>query len=860
MQVGESGTGEAHTMFVANAPRTVRAGWVAIAIAVSILWAPAARAQSDPDASVVSGPEAPDAEPARDAQVSEETEAPEPGEEETRELEATGASAPPQGVESITVVGEVNPAMVQEVTASVVAFDEQQLQEARIADIAGLAAYTPNLEIKTGASSVSNPTIFIRGIGLLDFNANAPSSVAVLNDEVYQNSPLGQLFQFYDLEGVEVLRGPQGTLYGRNATAGAIRVIPRKPDGTYNAAVQTTAGTYDLFQVEGAVGMPIVGDLLSARFSGRYSYHDGYTRNRCGETPNEGSCLRNPAQTAPLPPPAENFGPIQDGLAERVNDEDTWAARMILGLDPSPDQNWTLNVNGGQSRGYAYQFQSRGIRTFVNSGGIGRDDQQYRDADRDAFAGDYDLVDTEDLDLFSSNLNGRVNFAPVPFLAESAIPLTFESVSGYGSTKLTTGRNFDASPNQIAHVYPDNKVWQATQQLRLIANESADLEFELGGFFLYEWLDTENLLLEGLVVTSQEQNYQQKTLTWAPYLRGSYLLTPWLRLDAGIRYNWERKNFDITVIELPSQRQPNVVPRPTLSEMQDETWAEPTGEIVLNWLPTDFVTVYGRYTRGFKGGHFNAGAFFSSQITSAVEPESVNAFEVGIRSQLLDDRLTLNMAAWYYDYENYQVFALENTQAALPLPQLLNARRVESRGIELDLVARPIDPLMLNVNFAILDAEFTEFTVQRTFVPQSCPPALPPCPPVPEILDFTGNPLVASPPLSMNVIASYDIELGRYGTLTPRADAIYRGKTYFTPGDQSALNRGANEGTSQDPYWLLNFRLGYRLEPFELAFWVRNVTDEVYLVNSLDASDSLGKYLDIYGAPRTYGGSLALRW
>jgi len=764
------------------------------------------------------------------------------------------AEDPFAGIEEMVVTGTAGVLTGQAEMTSVLGFDATELLEARITDIGSLAEYTPNLEIKTGASSVSSPTIFIRGIGLLDFNSNASSSVAIYNDGVYMNSPIGQLFQFFDLAGVEVLRGPQGTINARNATAGAIRIKPNKPDGEWSGNASVSYGNYDAVDVEGALGFPIVPDLLSGRVAAKVSMADGYTRNRCASPserqPPNGSCVRAPGNEA-------FFGSIRDGVDGKVNDTDNWAARLLLRLQPTDDQDWTLSLSGGQSKALAYQFQSRGSSVGPGDDGIGTDSRGYRDADRDPFAGDYDLVRSENLNVLGAALNGTIEY-------ESA---SIHTTTAFAMATNHAPRNFDASPNQVAHGYADSEVWQVSEEISLVSQSEGSFSWELGGFFLAELLDSNTDLLEGVVVTAQLQSFEQRLETWALFFKGGFELTEQLSLEAGIRYNWERKEFDLTVLGLPSSI-PGAPARENVAAQEDEIWDEPTGEIVLTWSPIENVSFYGKYTHGFKGGHFNGGAFFSAQSIEAVKPEKIDAFEAGLKSEWLDGMLTLNFAAWYYDYENYQVFVIQNAGGAFPLPQILNAPRVESRGVELDAVVRPVDGFELGVSMAILDAEFTDFTVPRLKFVSQCPtPPFPACPPEREVLKFSGNPLVAAPDVSLNLRASYEILLGRAGRLTPRIDTSFRSKTYFVPGNSSELTLGQdsfskNEGASQDAYWLVNARLAYHTpeDRIELAFWVRNLTDEVYLSNALDATNGLGKFLDVFGPPRTYGVTGALRW
>jgi iron complex outermembrane receptor protein len=758
------------------------------------------------------------------------------------------------GIEVMLVTGAGSVLVGQTEKTSVLSFDTEDLLEARITDVGSLAEYTPNLEIKTGASNVSSPTIFIRGIGLLDFNSNASSSVAIYNDGMYMNSPLGQLFQFFDLAGVEVLRGPQGVTNARSATAGAIRITPQKPNGEFNATSIITYGNYDRVEVEGAMGFPIIPDLLSGRIAARWTEADGYTKNRCAVTPGEGTCDRNGNPGSPTSNEGR-FGPVPSGLPKWVNDTDNWAGRFMLRLEPTEDQDWVFSMSGGQSSAYAYQFQSRGTRDVQD--GIGADALTYRDEDRDAFAGDYDLVDDENLNIVTSTLNGEIEF-------DHAI---LSSMTGYSRATTHAKPNFDASPNQFAHAYTDDEVWQVSQELSLADAEEGRFSWGMGGFFLTEILDSSTDILEGIVIIAQRQEYEQRLYTWALFAEAGFEITESIKLEGGIRYNWERKEFDLTVTGLGGGSIGGQV-RENVNAQDDKIWDEPTGNLTLTWSPTEFVSVYAKYTHGFKGGHFNGGAFFSAQPIDGVDPETVDSFEIGLKSEWLDGMITLNMAAWYYNYKNYQVFVVQNSGGAFPLSQLLNAPRVESKGVELDAVLRPIEGLELGVSMGILDAEFTDFTVARLKFVANCPtPPFPACPPEQEVLEFSGNTLVASPPVSLNLRASYEIPLGRFGSLTPRLDASFRDKTYFVPGDSSENNLGRegftkNEGATQDAYWTLNGRIAYRVPSggMEIAAWVRNLTDEVYLNNSLDASNGLGTYLDVHGAPRTFGVTGTFNW
>ena len=193
---------------------------------------------------------------------------------------AQGAGDDPfAGIEEMVVVGTAASSLFQNQEVSAIAFDEDYLEAIGASDISDVAQFTPNLEIRTPFAA-SNPTLFIRGVGIRDFNANSSSSVAVYNDEIYMNSPAGQLAQLFDVSNIDVLRGPQTTMYGRNANAGTIRVLARKPTGTPGVTGSVTVGRFNQLEFEAAVENVIVPDVLTMRTAARWNQRDGTTKNR----------------------------------------------------------------------------------------------------------------------------------------------------------------------------------------------------------------------------------------------------------------------------------------------------------------------------------------------------------------------------------------------------------------------------------------------------------------------------------------------------------------------------------------------------------------------------------------------------
>ena len=401
-------------------------GWLGVrrlaslALAVPIgLFSLSASSQTTMAPTQTSGEESPDAAPegaAEDTSEDDVAELPDGDDEDFIEGDSQLAERY-RGVEEILVTSQAGSKNLQDMGVSVAAFDADYLDALGAQNIADISQFTPNLEIRT-VFAASNPTLFIRGVGLRDFNANSSSSVAVYNDDIYMNSPAGQLGQFFDVQQVEVLRGPQGTLFGRNASAGAIRVISRKPTGDANGYAKLTYGNFNNIEAEGAMEVAIT-DTLTTRISGRIRRRDGTTLNRCGDNRykdspisdgSPGFILSLPylvhgvndgydpafADTVGVEPPADptvaiplpygsskgcfnndtmfpivptgasptfdragqNWRPGELPPVDRwVNAVDNWAIRGLFRWQPSEDVDWVLNIHGGMNEGDARQFQ-----------------------------------------------------------------------------------------------------------------------------------------------------------------------------------------------------------------------------------------------------------------------------------------------------------------------------------------------------------------------------------------------------------------------------------------------------------------------------------------------------------------------
>ena len=764
------------------------------------------------------------------------------------------------GVEELLITGQISKKTVQDETASVQQFGALEIQSQNFQDLRDIASVTPNLEIKSSFAA-SSPTLFIRGVGLNDFNANSASAVAVYNDNIYMNSPVGQLGQIFDLESIQVLRGPQGTLYARNASAGVIRVISRKPsmNGQVSGNAVFSYGTYNTTELQLALETPIVDDTLAWRGAFRMNRRDGWLRNFCGgltdvqsEESTEETCGATSLASLPIPP----------GLATWANDVNNWAGRSTLRWQTG-DMDWILNFHGGKNDSLATQYHHVGTRP---PGGYGTDDgrrypnpaNSYTELIKsDVRVGAYDLAGKEKLELYGGFLQGEVG------VAEN---YKLEIIAGYERNHRKTQEDSDASPNPYLHSTWSNVAYQATGEVRLLSDYGDRFEWQTGIFYIYENLSVDN----EFAISNRDfgQDYLQLTNSASGYLQTQFSLTDDFMIEGGIRYSWESKSMDLRAFLLGLGNTQNE----TLTGYEAKSWGGLSGNVTFTWQMLPDASTYIKYSHGFKGGHFNGGAVTSRQAIDPVEPETVDAFEVGLKSTWLDNTLSVNLAAFYYDYNDLQVFVIRNAPAASgddsldlaapPIQKLINAQDARILGMEGSIEYSPWPDLVLHADFGILDSEYLDFydsiTVTRRTGPRSG---------VKEelIQNYSGNRLIASPEFSVSGYVLYTLSLGRYGFLEPRYDFSWRDATFFDPTEGVGLDPKLNfpkYALGQPAFILQDFRLAWRSldERFEIAGWVKNLANQQYRTDAFNLSTGFDLILEVWAEPRTAGVTVTMNF
>lgn len=717
---------------------------------------------------------------------------------------AAEQAAPAEILQEIVVTAQRRAQNVQDVPIAISAISGDALLQAGIRDPRDLSLLVPNLTFQAGTAATTT-ALFIRGVGIGDFNSNTTGAVGVYVDDVFLGANAGKLFNVFDSEGIEVLKGPQGTLYGRNTTAGAIRFSSRKPTDELRIDASALYGRFDEVQIEGGIGGPLVADTLKARISGIYNQRDGTTKNRV--------------------------------TGHDVNDVDMSAVRAIVDFTPTDSLLLRATVHAGWNRGGARQFQHRGQgldfagNPAFSPSGRPLDAFGYADEDNDIYAGDYDIEGEERVDVFGGSLNAQLTLDSVDLVSITA----YEGVDRY------TLEDTDASPNDVITARYIDQPRQFSQELRVQSNTDERLSWILGGFYFDDELKTDSSydILRVLrdptapfggfdpVIGIGDLHfpYTQKTESFAVFGQSDYKLSERLTATTGLRYSRDRIDLDYSSF----YDEPGLV-FPILDFQGQKTFTDVSWRGALSYRSED-VLYYGSVSKGYNSGGFAGGASSDIRQLQPFDSEQLIAYEIGLKSELLDRTLRFNLGAFYYDYQDLQVFVFD-TSGLIPLQRKLNAGNAEIYGLESDITVRLMDGLDVFLAASLLHTEYTEFTGLAT-------------------ADYTGNRLVSAPQFAASGGITYTIPLEPAGSIRARLDGSYQSKIYLTPDNAPSSRVGA--------YGVLNLRVAWVSDDdrYEVALWGKNITQREYVsfVAPIITQDELN-----YNDPYTFGLQFGYHW
>ncbi|MBN7799050.1 TonB-dependent receptor [Parahaliea mediterranea] len=710
-------------------------------------------------------------------------------------------------LEEVVVTAQKRAENSQDVPITMTAFSGDDMIGLGLSETSELGQFIPGLELSTTSGEGSQLIIFLRGAGLNDFNTNNAGPIGIYTDEVYISSPILTSFQFFDSERLEILKGPQGTLYGRNTTGGAVKFISNKPGDEFEFKARASYGRFDSRDLEVAVSGP-VSDKVSARVAFKKADSAGYIKNR-----------------------------VTGG---RDNGTDTLAWRGTVDIDVTDNFFLRANIHGATSDSEGFSFNHLGVLP----GGV--DALGYSGPD-DEFTGEYNEDNQNDLDSIGGYIEARLELDTV----------SITSISAFDGVDSLVDEETDASPLSLISIDYGVESETFSQELR-VSGESGSVEWLVGGFYLKEDLDQDQTVdlfgeLRGLtggvsdpfgwatggapVLFARTLNAQESE-SFAVFSQADIALTDRLTLTLGGRYTDESRTFDASTRledEVLFGAGGLVIYDFDGLKLDDDAFSWRAG---LDFAATDNVLVYASVASGFKSGGFNGGFLSLDAAEAAVqlepyEPEYLTAYEIGVKSDLFDNSLRLNAALFLNDFSDLQVFTLVNTET-LPIQVLDNASSAQVVGLEFDITYYPTDNLLVSVSGALLDSELKDFVSD-------------------EGLDFSGNELARTPDTSVTGLIRYDHELSDYGNLYAQASAAYKSSVFFSTENNPLI--------AQDGYTLVNARVGYQHSShnWELALFVNNLGNETYFTNATDLSD-FGLIPRFVGMPRMWGVELAVNF
>lgn len=714
------------------------------------------------------------------------------------------------GIEDIVVTAERRESSVQTTPLAINAVTGDSLQNQQITNIESLSTKLPNISFSRNGGDAR---IFIRGIGVDSIAPGADPRVAFYTDGAYNARVQAAFGSFYDVARVEVLSGPQGTLYGRNATAGAVNIISRDPGEEVNGYAKLTVGNYGAVRTEGAIGAPI-SDNIGVRLAFQTADRSGYGKN------------------------------IVTGVD--VDDERTRAVRGKIKYD---NDTFAATLQGDyflqddHSAGFRYLRQPPGQVLFATTIG--------------------GAVPTRPRDFAGPGPEMRVEaYGGTATLAYELGDVTLTSISAFKHLDSHSYSSPDGSTLapilQPADFVEDSDSF--TQELR-IGGKIGIIDLVVGAYYfheknfagihggnnlLYFTGGTVDFLTQGAVFRGT-----QKTDAYAIFTQNTINVTDKLGIDIGARYSHERRSvltlnrFDLST---PYQRYPIFTDDPTdASFAGTDSWSSFDPKIGVHFQASPDLFLYASYSTGFKSGGFNV-AF----LQPAYDPEDIKDFEVGIKADLLDRRLRLNLSGFYYKYSNLQVNLVGGPMGNQLITD--NAAKAKLYGFELNATARPIDDLMINFDVAYLQSEYSDYvTADFTGLYDGITDILPngTAPNPDGTYDLSGNPLTYAPKWKLHGALAYTFHAGAVD-VTPRIDVAY------TSSQQHSVLQ--LPFSSQPSYTLVDLYLDYDFKDIGVtaSLFMKNVGNKLYSVSSTVGSNYFGfPIVGQLGAPRTIGVSIS---
>lgn len=709
---------------------------------------------------------------------------------------ALAAEGDDVGLEEIVVTAQKTGATaVQKTPIAISAFSGAGLDNSLTTNIKDLAGYAPGLSV---GQFTANAEIYIRGIGTNNVFTGSDPDVTLQIDGVYIARPAAAFGDFLDVDRVEVLRGPQGTLYGRNSVGGTINIISKQPSDTFTGQEELTLGNYGEIQEQLYISGPLIPGALQGSIAINYLRHNAYLDN----VASGGNDIFN-----------ANHGGMRGQLRFEASDSITATTRFDLSIRDENDNGYDillapvsgLTLNNSILGNYSKVAIDSPQYTFARNGGI-----------------------SEEID---AGIDSHWSFKSISAYRESAYHLHLDG-------------DDTAVLNNI--VQQEENESQVTQEFNLQANYS-DFAAVAGLYYFHE---DDPAIVNVLVHPTPlipgpprltESNFTPTTTTdaEAAFVQGTYHITPSIGLTLGYRYTLENKRFDQDYQKFfVGPPAINLATYPFVdSEKRDFHGSTP--KFGLDWEVTDDAMLYASATRGYKSGGFDYAA--ATKAEESFNPETIWSYEVGAKTEWFDRRLRANLTGFLYDYSNLQVQNLLGPGVIF----ITNAAKATIKGIEAEFSAKPLPNWQLTTNLTLLNARYDSFpdaSVSSTLV--SFVRSLPQYDAATQTFNATGNRLDAAPRYTAFFAAQHDWNVGGGDVIYGRAEYYWQDRAYYDPSNVDIQ--------SQAPYGLVNLFAGYNTADglWRTQLWAKNVANKGYLITTVANGAAPSGFS---GAPRTFG-------
>jgi iron complex outermembrane recepter protein len=695
--------------------------------------------------------------------------------------------------EIIVTASKTGAQLLQRTPLAVSAFSGAQIQDQQIANVKDLVQYTPNLQV---AQSTASAEIFIRGIGSTNVFAGSDPDVTVQIDGVYISRPSSQFADLSDIARVEVLRGPQGTLYGRNAAGGTINVISQQPSDTFTADTAVTVGSDNLVQTRDYISGPLA-DHVQASLAVSYQRHDGYIRNIAPggqdiEDANRGS-VRAQLRVEPTDRLDATTRVDWSALDENYESYDHILVPVLTPV-PAPLANSTLNNY------HEVAMNSPQVITSHN-GGISED----------------------------------INF-------QLTKELTFKSITAYRVSDYDLDGDSDATELYSSALFQSERQHQFSEELTAQAN-AGPFQGVAGLYYLTEHIASAISTIIPPAGITRGTDPAVNDESKAIYAQGTYAITERLHATLGARETFESK--DIAPYSYTMSAVTGAILGPTFTSQAGATYNAFTPKFGLDYQVTDNAMLFASATKGFKSGGFNYSA--RTVATQSFGPEQIWSYETGAKTDWFDRHLRVNLTGFLYHYTGLQVQSLLSPGNIY----IGNANSARVKGLELETIAKPLAGLTLTTNVSLLDAVYGPFpnaSVAAGIVPFVV--SDPRYNPTTTFFNATDNRLTDAPHVSALEAVQYDYRLAG-AAMYGRIEYSYQSKTYFDPTNVAVLSQGG--------YGLWNVAVGYQTadSPWKFQALVKNLTNKQYLITaaapgSIPTGDA--------GPPRTVWLTASRQW